>query len=365
MSSGAFFTDLYKPNSAANSSSSSPTQLSVNTNASSYPNNTDDIQKKLNRASYAKSINSFAQVAAIGMGATGIGIPISGLMAGILILTDQLIRIYENNLLLKRLMQDVMYIMSDCYLLYQLIEQSYEILTKYSFPLEKCGKSQEKEPQEKQTPKIDFVMQSQLKYQIEQLINNLMKISDTKTIISLVDAPDVNGYKHILENELTIRKNEYKFSISKASRNYSRKFNSEEQTISINNSLIIINSYTILLKSKLDFIVKNFEILSPVEYKKIWEEIICSPQYKLYIKPIFKNIMNKAEIDANNVNASDLEADISLLNKADAAAAEKTAEKTDVKNVITGGRNVITGGRNAITFKRKLFIKKKSIKNRK
>ena len=82
--------------------------------------------------------------------------------------------------------------------------------------------------------------------------------------------------------------------------------------------------------------------------------------------------MNKAEIDANNVNASDLEADISLLNKADAAAAEKTAEKTDVKNVITGGRNVITGGRNvitggrnAITFKRKLFIKKKSIKNRK
>jgi hypothetical protein len=262
--------------------------------------------------------------------------PVSALLAGALLVANKMLDLYKNNLLLRLLMQDAIFIIMDCYLLFSLIEKSYEIIGTYDDPENQCSneKSSTKKAMTQQEFKdiltqgktakdiakiqeatssirkyqINGIMQAQLKYQIEKLIKTLLSIMETKTLKIIEQDPALhnNAFGKLLLAEKDKREKESYFTYSKFDRNYNRKFGSSIYITEINNALTIINSYLVLLKSNLDTLLKKFEILSPNDYHNIWRAILCSKEYNEYIKPNTQDVINMAKTDVRTVDPDKL-----------------------------------------------------------
>lgn len=294
------------------------------------------IHTKIDTASTLSSAAAAASGLVTVLAASGIGMPVSALLAGALLVANKMLDLYKNNLLLRLLMQDAIFIIMDCYLLFSLIEKSYEIIGTYDDPENKCSneKSSEKRAMTQQEFKdiltqgktakdiakiqeatssirkyqINGIMQAQLKYQIEKLIKTLLSIMETKTLKIIEQDPALhnNAFGKLLLSEKTKREAESYFTYSKFDRNYNRKFGSSIYITEINNALTIINSYLVLLKSNLDTLLKKFEILSPNEYHNIWRAILCSKEYNEYIKPNTQDVINMAKTDVRTVDPDKL-----------------------------------------------------------
>jgi hypothetical protein len=266
--------------------------------------------------------------------------PVSALLAGALLVANKMLDLYKNNLLLRLLMQDAIFIIMDCYLLFSLIEKSYEIIGTYYDPSNQCTNEtslekramtrkdfekiydQNKKTEEEKTDianiqkatssirkyQINGIMQAQLKYQIEKLIKTLLSIMETKTLKIIEQDPALhnNAFGKLLLAEQNKREKESYFTYSKFDRNYNRKFGASIYITEINNALTIINSYLVLLKSNLDTLLKKFEILSPNDYDNIWRAILCSKEYNEYIKPNTQDVINMAKTDVRTVDPDKL-----------------------------------------------------------
>jgi len=303
------------------------------------------IHTKIDTASTLSSAAAAASGLVTVLAASGIGMPVSALLAGALLVANKMLDLYKNNLLLRLLMQDAIFIIMDCYLLFSLIEKSYEIIGTYDDPQNEC-RNPMKSPQramtendfkkiyeqknktaEENTAKekddianiqkatssirkyqINGIMQAQLKYQIEKLIKTLLSIMETKTLKIIEQDPALhnNAFGKLLLSEQKKRDAESYFTYSKFDRNYNRKFGSSIYITEINNALTIINSYLVLLKSNLDTLLKKFEILSPNEYHNIWRAILCSKEYNEYIKPNTQDVIKMAKTDVRTVDPDKL-----------------------------------------------------------
>lgn len=303
------------------------------------------IHTKIDTASTLSSAAAAASGLVTVLAASGIGMPVSALLAGALLVANKMLDLYKNNLLLRLLMQDAIFIIMDCYLLFSLIEKSYEIIGTYDDPENQCsnGQSPEKRAMSQQDFRkiyeqknktaeenttqekadieniqqatssirkyqINGIMQAQLKYQIEKLIKTLLSIMETKTLKIIEQDPALhnNAFGKLLLAEQEKREKESYFTYSKFDRNYNRKFGSSIYITEINNALTIINSYLVLLKSNLDTLLKKFEILSPNEYHNIWRAILCSKEYNEYIKPNTQDVINMAKTDVRTVDPDKL-----------------------------------------------------------
>ena len=303
------------------------------------------IHTKIDTASTLSSAAAAASGLVTVLAASGIGMPVSALLAGALLVANKMLDLYKNNLLLRLLMQDAIFIIMDCYLLFSLIEKSYEIIGTYDDPPNQClnGESstkkamtekdfreiyeQKNKTAEDKTEKdktdianiqkatssirkyqINGIMQAQLKYQIEKLIKTLLSIMETKTLKIIEQDPALhnNAFGALLLSEQKKRDAESYFTYSKFDRNYNRKFGSSIYITEINNALTIINSYLVLLKSNLDTLLKKFEILSPNVYHNIWRAILCSKEYNEYIKPNTQDVINLAKTDVRTVDPDKL-----------------------------------------------------------
>jgi hypothetical protein len=300
--------------------------------------NHNNIQETVAKLETVSTIGSVGSLAVAAVGSTGFGLPIAGLMALALLLTNKMAEMYRSNLLLQLLMQDATFIIMDCYLLYDLIDISYQTLNKYEDPANDCKKedisssSLETTPEEEGKIKvkkfqINLIMQQQLKYQIEKLIKELLSLTETKIIRDLSEDPTLksSGINSLVETEMAKRKKEYKYGFDKISRKFSRTFSGSYYITNINNSLTIINSYIILLKSNLDLTIKKFEILAPEKYKAIWKDILCSPEYNAYIKPILSEVLKDAEKDGQKVNQKELETALETIKLVDSDTSTSTS----------------------------------------
>jgi hypothetical protein len=300
------------------------------------------IHTKIDTASTLSSAAAAASGLVTVLAASGIGMPVSALLAGALLVANKMLDLYKNNLLLRLLMQDAIFIIMDCYLLFSLIEKSYEIIGTYSDPPNECANKesstkeamtrkdfekiydQNKKTEEEKTDianiqkatssirkyQINGIMQAQLKYQIEKLIKTLLSIMETKTLKIIEQDPALhnNAFGKLLLAEQKKRDAEKGLTgyYSKFDRNYNRKFGSSIYITEINNALTIINSYLVLLKSNLDTLLKKFEILTPKTYEAIWRAILCSKEYNEYIKPNTQDVIDMAKTDVRTVDPDKL-----------------------------------------------------------
>jgi hypothetical protein len=303
------------------------------------------IHTKIDTATTLSSAAAAASGLVTVLAASGVGMPVSALLAGALLVANKMLDLYKNNLLLRLLMQDAIFIIMDCYLLFSLIEKSYEIIGTYNDPTNECLNEEsstkkamteadfkkiyeQKDKTDKENTaeerlniakiqqstssirkyQINGIMQAQLKYQIEKLIKTLLSIMETKTLKIIEQDPALhnNAFGKLLLAEKDKREKESYFTYSKFDRNYNRKFGSSIYITEINNALTIINSYLVLLKSNLDTLLKKFEILSPNDYHNIWRAILCSKEYNEYIKPNTQDVINMAKTDVRTVDPDKL-----------------------------------------------------------
>jgi hypothetical protein len=316
--------------------------------------NHNNIQETVAKLETVSTIGSVGSLAVAAVGSTGFGLPIAGLMALALLLTNKMAEMYRSNILLQLLMQDATFIIMDCYLLYDLIDISYQTLNKYEDPANDCKKedisssSLETTPEEEGKIKvkkfqINLIMQQQLKYQIEKLIKELLSLTETKIIRDLSEDPTLksSGINSLVKTEIKKRE-EDKYGFDKISRKFSRTFSGSYYITNINNSLTIINSYMILLKSNMDLTIKKFEILSPDDYKNIWKQILCSHEYNAYIKPILSEALKEAGEDAEKLNPATL---------------KDALDNIKIEDQSTSDNGMVKGG-----YKIKRRIKRKTIK---
>jgi len=310
---------------------------------------------------------TLSSAAAVGSGlvttlaASGVGMPVAALLAGALLVLNKMLDLYKNNLILRLLMQDAIFIIMDCYLLFSLIEKSYDIIGFYNDPTNTCDFSQDEIPKgmekkveygfgntlitdpkqlvaqhamtsgefidvaKQNKPKdqldkiqnettnvrkyqINKIMQAQLRYQIENLIKTLLSIMETKTLKILAQDPSLqsNAFGKLLLAEQAKRKEEWYLSFSRIDRNYNRRLGAALYITQIINSLTVINSYIVLLKSNLDTLLKKFEILANKTYIIIWRAILCSKEYNEYIKPNTKDVIEMAQSDVRTVDPEQL-----------------------------------------------------------
>jgi hypothetical protein len=308
----------------------------------------EKLAKKINQAHIATTATAVASGVITTLAATGIGMPVAALLAGALLIANKMFDIVKSNLLLRLLMQDAIFIIMDCYLLFSLIEISYDIIVLYGDPMNDCTNnnnikskmtvkliSEEINNSGKDTMRvrkyqINKIMQAQLRYQIEKLINVLLHIMETKTLDMIAQEPSLrsNAFGKLMDIELEKRKKEkssWGLSISKIERNYDRKFGGSYYITEINNILTIINSYIVLLKSNLDTLLKKFEILTPETYRSIWLAILCTAEYNSYIKPNTADVLELAQKDANEVGVNALVKSMALVENVEAGAAVASA----------------------------------------
>lgn len=263
------------------------------------------------------------------LAASGVGMPVAGLLAGALLIANKMFELSRSNLMLRLLMKDAIFIIMDCYLLYSLIDKSYEVIGDFVDPDNVCSRNSTEQNLNQSNAsrvrkyQINKLMQSQLYYQIIKLINVLIHLMETGTLNMIMTDSTLtpNAFGKLLQDEAIKRKKEAGitgyFSASKIARNYDRKFGGSYYIGEINNVLTIVNSYIILLKSNLDMVLKKFEILDSGAYKKIWQSILCSSEYNSYTKPNTSDVIKEAQTDANEVGVNQLIASMSLVGKVD------------------------------------------------
>ena len=99
----------------------------------------DKLQDSASNAYIASSATAVASGIITGLAATGVGMPVAGLLAGALLIANKMLDLYKFNLLLRLLMQDAIFIIMDCYLLFCLIEKSYQIIENFADPNNDCS----------------------------------------------------------------------------------------------------------------------------------------------------------------------------------------------------------------------------------
>ena len=269
----------------------------------SIVSNRDQIQTAADNAYIGTNAAVMTSGVITALTASGVGIPVATLLAGALLISDKMFKLIRGNLMLRLLIQDAIFIIMDCYLLFNLIKTSYFCIGKREVPTIECVNN----VTEDHGYQINHIMEAQLHHQITRLINVLIHLIDTNNLnILKEDATFGEAFKNLLGEEYNKRQKEAGvrgyFSMSKMTRNFDRKFGGSYYTTELNNILNITNSYIGLLKSQLDTVLKKFEILDPEAYKTIWREILCSIEYNSYIKPVPGVIIKRAETDAGTAD---------------------------------------------------------------
>ena len=116
------------------------------------------LQTKIDAATTLSSAAAVGSGLVTTLAASGVGMPVAALLAGALLVLNKMLDLYKNNLILRLLMQDAIFIIMDCYLLFSLIEKSYDIIGFYNDPKNTCDFSQDKIPKgmEKKVEYGDF-----------------------------------------------------------------------------------------------------------------------------------------------------------------------------------------------------------------
>jgi hypothetical protein len=258
-----------------------------------------------------------------GLSATGVGLPLAGALAGVLLLSNKMASLYINNQKTKAVMYDVMNIISNCYRMNDVINKTMGIFTIYIYNqegfatiitpfndenqyktlLEKAltekaqslGLIKQSGGGYKEEFKTNIVgkcnMNEDIKERIREKIEdltNLLLLNATDRILSILQRdPDVitSGFGDAVKKELDRRNQSMSKTLGKIKRGFDRTINSSSIQNDILKDLTIINGFFNILKSQYDMTLELYEREFGEDWNKIWGIIQSTNEYINYMEP--------------------------------------------------------------------------------
>ena len=342
------------------------------------------MEKKLSREKTGTVLQATAVLSGVTaiMASTVVLAPIAGLLGGVLLIANKVAEIYINNLTLRLLMEDVLSITMDIYMLYDLIVK----ISKYLEYI-KYTESDRKPPKEPLKIRLSTIYKEreknrsilltekvvggksfrdneqntnryntnqthilQLDMHIRELAIELLRLCDDDTIKELAKETDLvhSGFEDLIQKEYERRQNRgfgewinHKLSRTTSSNWYKQK---------IMDSLVMIDSYVVLLFDSLFFTIKKIEILDPPVANELWTEIIFCKEFQLYIRPVPDEIFESAMADAEEYAAQNETGNLRVLEIVDNE--EKVNNQAEGKGGQGGGGDRTIHTREGGSFKR-------------
>lgn len=270
------------------------------------------------------------------LSATGVGLPLAGAMAGVLLLSNKMASLYVNNQKTKAVMYDVMNIISNCYLLNDVINKTMGVFTIYIYNqtgfativipfkdenqyktlLEQAvtekarslGITRQSGGGYKEEFKTNLVgkcsmnedIKERIREKIEDLTNLLLMNATDRILDILKNDTDVikSGFGEAVKKEVNRRNQSMSKTLGKIKRGLDRTVNSSAIQSDILKNLTIINGFFNILKSQYDMTLELYEREFGEDWNKIWGVIQSTDEYINYMEP--KDVRITAEQISQN-----------------------------------------------------------------
>jgi hypothetical protein len=238
---------------------------------------TKDTEEMIKNADLASDLAKVGHAVIIGLTLSGVGIPFVGLVGAVFLISNQLLRAKEQNLILRTVLNDVIVIITNNFRLYKVINKSIQIIEKH------------KENHDIQSFLIDSDVIKILYEKMIYLFENLLELSPTEVIKELVKDKSINSntkIKNIIETENTNRKTGIMNTLSSMRRVFKRNVNVEKTTNEIVKNISVINGYFMIMKSQFDIATDYYQRNLPAETSvAIWKEIEADESFKDFLLP--------------------------------------------------------------------------------
>lgn len=232
-------------------------------------------------ASLVAALSNAGYISLTALGATGIGIPLAGAIAGSLLVINKIMWFFLDNKRLVPVLYDSMSILVNTQNLYDLIKMSHEKIN---------------EKQNSSTEYIKYGIDESILSHILTKINNitkyLLKLAPDKAI-AILNADDTikmsENMKTVVDDELKSRNSAIMSKFNMAQRVLNRTFSSNLIISEIISSLTLINGFVAIIKSQYDFFM---------DYNKrhmdedVWKEVMTAIEKD----PSFEKFMSKKEV---------------------------------------------------------------------
>jgi hypothetical protein len=220
---------------------------------------------------------TIGNTAVAGLAATGVGIPLAGILAIALIFAKAITDMTVASLELRSVMYDALNILTNCYALNEYIEFMQGKIKTSSSSIKKYNIENAIN-----NPAIDDIKKS-IANKLTELITFILKIS-TKEMLEILTKQITDAkITEIIKNENDKRKKTLAF-IDTLTRIADRDLYAEKTMNKIVRNLTIINGNFILLKSHFDTTLDYFERkLDAVELKQFWSDVETNQNFTTYL----------------------------------------------------------------------------------
>jgi hypothetical protein len=237
-----------------------------------------NTEEMIKNADLAADLSKVGHAVIIGLTLSGVGVPFVGLVGAVFIISNQLLRAKEQNLILRTVLNDVIVIITNNFRLYKVINKSIQIIEKHK---------------ENHNNVQSFIIDSDviriLYEKMLYLFENLLEISPTEVIKELVNDKSINSntkLKDIIESENTNRTTGVMNTLSSLRRVFKRNVNVEKTTNEIVKNISVINGYFMIMKSQFDMATSYYQRNLPIETTfAIWKEIETDDSFKDFLLP--------------------------------------------------------------------------------
>jgi hypothetical protein len=296
-------------------------------------------------ASTASSAFAVGNVAIGVVAATGIGLPVAGLLAGVMLVANKLMNQYIANLELKSVMYDVMNILTHCYNLNEMIEMVTDKIKNRmkdtQTPLFKTEKGEEQSIEKilvkidkhveetlrkhglikdassgvqkggteeiKYYPSVDENIVSQVNDKLLSLLNLLLSIAPSDAVNLLDEISVSEKMKSVIGKEKDSRSKKFSNFFNSISRTAKRFLSPKRLKVQILEIVTLVNAYFMLMNSQFEETLRYYEMMSYTnEWVKLWEEIHKNDKYVAFV---MNNPVKISELkeEAKNLDITKLE----------------------------------------------------------
>jgi hypothetical protein len=228
-------------------------------------------------SSFVAALSNAGYISLTTLGATGIGIPLAGAIAGSLLVINKIMWFFLDNKRLAPVLYDSMSILVNTQNLYDLIEMSHT----------KIHEKQQNNSTDYIKYDIDESILSHILTKINNITKYLLKLAPNKAI-RILHADDTikmsNNMKSIVDDEIKLRKSMFMSKVDMAQRVLNRTFSSNLIISEIISSLTLINGFVAILKSQYDFFMDyNKRHMTEEEWKEVMNAIEKDPSFDKFM----------------------------------------------------------------------------------
>ncbi len=211
-----------------------------------------NIIKGVAKVSLASTV---AKVAVVGLSASGVGVPLAGVIATALVIAHVFAEMKISNIHLRTVIYDTLNIVSNCYILNDYIEFIEYHMKTYSTSASSVDNTTDTVNQHNDAIND---LKDRLKTILEELIAYLLSIATEEMLNSLDKSPSATpAIKNLINTEFNNR-NKWNI-INIGSRVVNRTIKADRTIGYIIRDLSIMNGFFMLIKSHFDFSVNVFE----------------------------------------------------------------------------------------------------------